>query len=344
MRGSSLGIDRMLRRLRIQYASDLHLELTDKTPFQPLLKPVAPVLALAGDIGRPDRQSYRDFLYHCSRNWDKVFVTAGNHEFYNTRASSHWKYAPPADTQTMYERLTMCREIASQFSNVHFLEKDRVDWQGVAFLGTTLWTDLANGSARAEAQTGMSDYRVIAARRSEEGVAQVATTDDTMNWHHESRAWLEQALDLCRRDQMPTVVLTHHLPSYDLNSPRFANSPLNPAFASHCDSLIRPPVRAWICGHTHAAANRLWKRDGQHIHGCINPRGYPGEKATGYSREIFVDISTEPDWDESRNLLLAAAAGAEDTTTTSAALRPAGSDAAPAPQSPAEQEQNWDWV
>jgi len=55
----------MLRRfLRIQYASDLHLEHYEKTVFQIMLKPSAPVLVLAGDVGQPGRRSYRDFLYY----------------------------------------------------------------------------------------------------------------------------------------------------------------------------------------------------------------------------------------------------------------------------------------
>lgn len=45
----------------IQYASDLHLEFGNRTAFQSIIKPVAKYLALAGDVGRPDQQSCRDF-------------------------------------------------------------------------------------------------------------------------------------------------------------------------------------------------------------------------------------------------------------------------------------------
>ena len=41
---------------RIQYASDLHLELYVKpVSFESILKPVAPYLALAGDVGHPEQ-------------------------------------------------------------------------------------------------------------------------------------------------------------------------------------------------------------------------------------------------------------------------------------------------
>jgi hypothetical protein len=71
--------------MMIQYVSDIHLEFHDKMntgSLQPLLfvKPVAPYLVLAGDIGVPDLKGYSVFLQWCSENWNAVFLVAGNHE------------------------------------------------------------------------------------------------------------------------------------------------------------------------------------------------------------------------------------------------------------------------
>lgn len=239
--------------LRIQYASDIHLEFRNDVSGPALLKPVAPVLALAGDIGDPRRRDYRDFLAYCSRSWDAVFFVAGNHEFYAKR--------PVAQT------LATLRDHAAAFHNVHFLERGRVDYDGVAFLGCTLWTDTT---------ATMRDYRMI-------------TT-----WHRRDRAWLTDAIANCKHTGTPAVVLTHHLPSYAFVASRYATSPINFCFASRCDDLLQPPVRAWIAGHTHAAVHRHWTFDGgEVVHGCVNPMGYPGETDTAYCREIFVDVSTE---------------------------------------------------
>lgn len=290
----------MLRRLCIQYASDLHLEFVNKIAYQQILTPVAPYLALAGDVGRPDKRLYRDFLQYCSQNWDDVFVVAGNHEFYNS-------YHMPVDAiQSMQNRRKACAAIAAEFPNVHFLDRRRVDRAGVAFLGATLWTDLRGHEDIANKY--MNDYKMIA-MVDDAGIRPLRPADTTEE-HLVDRAWLDSEISACEEEGRPAVVITHHLPSYDLISSRYADSPLNAAFASRCDDLIRAPVRAWIVGHTHCGAHRTWTRnDGAVILGAVNPRGYPGEHGTGYSREIFVDISTEPgNGGDTRDPLLVAAA------------------------------------
>lgn len=270
--------------MRIQYASELHLELHDNFVGPALLKPVAPVLALAGDIGNPYRREYRDFLAYCSQNWDTVFVVAGNHEFYNKR-----EIKPIRNPRTVSQTVAAIRDIVSEFGNVQYLERDRVDRGGVAFLGCTLWTDTSINPSLAAA--AMNDYRHI----TEDGVCPV-TPAVTTAWHRRDRAWLADAIGACADEGTPAVVLTHHLPSYAFVASRFAVSPVNFCFAGRCDDLLRPPVRAWIAGHTHAAVHRHWifgeGSARETLHGCVNPRGYPGEEGTGYCREIFVDIPT----------------------------------------------------
>lgn len=109
--------------VRIQVASDLHLERVLKTPFQPLLKPIAPILALAGNLGVPHTRSYRDLLFYCSRNWDQTILVGGNVEV-------------TADPQ-----LTRCASIAAGFPNVHFLHKRHVDCAGLTFIGAPQFAD-----------------------------------------------------------------------------------------------------------------------------------------------------------------------------------------------------------
>ncbi len=304
----------MMRRMRIQYASDLHLEHYDKVAFQPLLRPVAPTLVLAGDVGRPDRSTYRQFLQYCSSNWRDIFVVAGNHELYNSRHAGNWKHMPVGSVDTVQKRIDQCQRIADEFNNVHFLNRRRVDRDGVAFIGCTLWTDLSQGGA-VEAGRMMNDYRLIAVP-GEEGKPMPITPDITSAWHWKDRTWLDGEISACEEEGRPVVVITHHLPTHDLISANYKDHPLNAAFASHADELIRPLVRAWIAGHTHTGAHRTWRHeDGSVTLGAVNARGYPGEQGTGYSREIFVDISAEPgNGGDTRDPLLVGSADVEDVT------------------------------
>jgi hypothetical protein len=267
--------------MRIQYASDLHLEFRSG-PFSALLKPAAPILVLAGDIGRPDKPEYRNFLQYCSRNWDNTVVIAGNHELYNDKPESQWLLFPP---HTVAQRHGMCATAAAEFSNVHFLQQGRKVINGVAFLGATLWTDLRDSADALTAETRMNDYRLIADRLVEPITAALVN-----RWHWEDRMWLLREIAACAEEARPAVVVTHHLPSFQLIASRFAGAGrINAAFASDVEELVKPPVAAWIAGHTHVGAH-------VHINGvqvCVNPVGYPGEKDTGYCRELFLEISTE---------------------------------------------------
>jgi len=274
----------MLTRTRaiIQYASDLHLEFRGAVAWPTLLRPVAPILVLAGDLGNPQCQEYRNFLHWSSRNWAHVIVIAGNHELYNKKHASAWKHIAAELISTRDERLAACEEVSKAFTNVHFLQQKRVDINGIAFLGCTLWTDLSSPTDASTAIQGMNDYNYISIKEK-----QKATPADTTKWHQEDRAWLSTELSACNEMGTPAVVVTHHVPSRRLISPRFQHSPLNCCFAAaDCEDLIQAPVRAWIYGHTHQAATQSLNN----VQMVVNPAGYPGE-TTGYCREMVVDIS-----------------------------------------------------
>jgi hypothetical protein len=166
--------------LRIQYASGLHLERYFKTPFPPILKPSAPVLLLAGNIGRPDQRIYRDFLHYCSRSWKHTVVVAGPRELYSREIT----------TTAADRRLGQCEAVISEFQNVHFLERDSVTCEGVKILGTTLWSEPKS-----------DDYRYIYTD------GRLITEADTAAWFARDSAWLKDAVASCTE---PAIILTHH--------------------------------------------------------------------------------------------------------------------------------------
>ena len=72
--------------MKIQYASDLHLEFSENYSFlkRNPLKPVGDILVLAGDIGYLNDDNYRShsFWDWASDNFSQVIVVVGNHELY----------------------------------------------------------------------------------------------------------------------------------------------------------------------------------------------------------------------------------------------------------------------
>ena len=72
--------------MKIQYASDLHLEFAENASYlkHNPLKVVGDILILAGDIGYLGDQNYSQhpFWDWASENYRQVIVAMGNHEFY----------------------------------------------------------------------------------------------------------------------------------------------------------------------------------------------------------------------------------------------------------------------
>ena len=72
--------------MKIQYASDLHLEFHENSRWlkeNPLL-PVGDILVLAGDIGYLGDENYErhPFWDWCAENFRQTIVIPGNHELY----------------------------------------------------------------------------------------------------------------------------------------------------------------------------------------------------------------------------------------------------------------------
>ncbi len=281
---------RMASLCRIQYASDLHLEHYDKIAFPHLLRPCARILALAGDIGRPDHRLYSNFFEWAHDKWDHIFVVAGNHEFYNTKPYYKWDKSTP---QTMEERTEMCRAICGKWPNVHFMEKDELylPEYNTTILGTTLWTHIQEGDMPKALHT-MNDYNLIA--RKDKDSFRRFWPSDCMKLHKESVQWLNSRLHEWEERQKHVVVLTHHMPSYSLISEKYRHHPVNFCFASNLDEMIRSPIRAWICGHSHQQQVLDFDSPGKPIL-AINAYGYNLNEQFGYGPERVVSFDCSPE-------------------------------------------------
>ena len=103
--------------MRIQVASNLHLDRHAKVCPQLVLRPAAPILALTGNLGNPHLRTYRDLLFYCSQNWDRTIVIGGDLE------------------ESRDPHFIQCISVTEEFQNIQFLNKGRMDFRGITFLG-----------------------------------------------------------------------------------------------------------------------------------------------------------------------------------------------------------------
>jgi len=248
--------------MRIQYISDVHLEFLPKLPKIKVLEGVD-VLCLAGDIGYPYSGIYREFLIKMNSLFKKVFLITGNHEYYNSD-----KYG----SHTIDEVNETIASLISnhKLTNITFLNNSFEVYNDVLFAGTTLWSNIQSQNMNDICL--MNDFKQITD----------LTYDTYKLLHLKSCHFIENLLADVKTPAKKIVMMTHHLPSFDLIDERFTFSDTNCFYASKCDKYFVEPIKVWIYGHTHIP-NKTIKNNIQFV---CNPKGYPSEN-TSVKNEII---------------------------------------------------------
>ncbi|MBQ9184296.1 MAG: metallophosphoesterase [Bacteroidales bacterium] len=178
--------------MKIQYASDLHLEFEQNKQYieQGGIKPVGDVLVLAGDVSYlGDRKAWkRPFWDWCAEHFRETFVVPGNHEFYGGYDIGR--------TMADYE--------LELRPNVHYLNNRSIVLDDVELFFTTLWTRI-DPVWLWQVQRGMNDYRL--AKLS--GMRFCANDVDGL--HQRCLDWLSGTLAASVANHK--IVVTHHCPT-----------------------------------------------------------------------------------------------------------------------------------
>jgi predicted phosphodiesterase len=244
----------------IQITSDLHLEYHQHpVNISTFLTPKSPNLAILGDLGYPTLPNFKDFLKQVSKSYDHVFYVSGNHEYYNDK---------PMD-----EVKLMIHDVVSEFNNIYFLDNDAVYCDNVKILGTTLWTKILP-----TIKNNISNDHYHIKVKKDDQIVPLSFKDVNDMYYHNVK-FLETNIN---NDY--TLVLTHHLPSYQLITPRYKHFKHQYLFASSLDYLVRK-ADIWCSGHTHEPIQLK-------IGDClcaVNPYGYH-DKYQLYNKELVIKI------------------------------------------------------
>lgn len=249
--------------MKVHVISDLHTEFLNQYEFNKLLakyfrsKCIDTILILAGDIGNPFSDMYYNLLSHVSKLYTGIFLCAGNHEFYGSIDMDY-------TCDYIYE-------LCNKFDNVHFLNRNVFVFENFVILGCTLWTNIKS-SEKFNVKCTLNDYNLI----------KDFTISKCNKLHERDLTWLDNTLSNIKSKHV--IVVTHHLPTYDLLNSIYTSSLINSAFANtDCDELISK-TNYWICGHTHKF-KVIKKLDCTLI---CNPIGYKNENKQSNIYEFYL--------------------------------------------------------
>lgn len=217
--------------MKIQYASDLHLEFAENASYikHNPLEVVGDILVLAGDIGYLGDQNYsrHPFWDWASENYQQVIVAMGNHEFY--------KFFDISTLKNGFKQ-QIRHNVAAYYNSV-------VPIRDTDIIVSTLWSEIPLKDAAFTEQV-ISDFRRIMFKR------EFLTFSDFNREHRRCLNFIKNAVS--ESTSAHKIVVTHHVPSFRMLCPKFNDSKANGAFTVELEDFIEHSgIDYWIYGHSH---------------------------------------------------------------------------------------------
>lgn len=216
-------------KLKIQYASDLHLEFPQNSKFIKAnpLQPVGDILVLAGDIVPFAIMSQQDdFFNFLADHFEHTYWLPGNHEYY------HFDIADKSGV--LNERIK---------NNVTLVNNTSVVHSGVNMLFSTLWSQISVAN-QWQIERSLNDFHQIKHNGSH------FTSEHYNAFHHDCLDFIKQFVNQSNVDEL--VVFSHHCPTFLNYPPKYKGDALNEAFATELYDFIETSnISFWAYGHHH---------------------------------------------------------------------------------------------
>lgn len=191
------------------------------------LEPVGEILLLAGDIvpfvAAGEQKAFFDFV---SANFKLVYWLPGNHEYYGSDISQK--------SGVLNEKIR---------SNVFLVNNLSIRQNGVRFIFSTLWTKISPANNWL-IEKSVTDFHAIR----HNGYRFSAVSFNQL--HQDALHFIRK--ELSKNHDGPTLVATHHVPTFLKYPPFYKGSIINEAFAVELFDLIESSdIDYWIYGHHH---------------------------------------------------------------------------------------------
>lgn len=239
----------------LQILSDLHLDFHYNygKDFIRSIPKDCDVVIIAGDLCESKRvlSSLKMISDHL-KEIPCIYV-AGNHDFYGSKRS---------------EMLFSIEKYTSEnMDNIHFLENDHIDIDGVRFIGSTLW------------------FEYLGQSNSDSMIADFSSIKDI----YEFIPTAEETAIMYINNNMTdnSVIITHHLPLKQSVHPKFAGSEMNKYFlANNAYTIFNNNPKLAIHGHSHFKCDYVFKN----TRVVNNAYGYIGYDHEPSFEPLYVEV------------------------------------------------------
>ena len=231
------------KKILIQVYSDIHIELWNKLPVLPIK---AKYLFLAGDMCTLNHPLFYPLFDYCSSNWEKVFYTPGNHEYYSAKKNYN---------ELLFEYKYKLNE---RYKNVYFLDNEFVALnEEINVYGSTFWTK-SPFSRTNEAKMSINDYNNISYFNQNRRYPVNLDISYVNKLSETAYNSLDKYLNETNKK---TIIMTHFPPLRSGTSdPKYLHQErtINSYFSwpnETIDNLNLNNIPMWISGHTHWSYN-----------------------------------------------------------------------------------------
>ena len=244
----------------IQIISDIHLEFggvyekmesEDRFP-----KSCAPILALLGDIGYPQNETYWKFIDKIIDRFECIIIITGNHEYYQNEYHEVEHIIKdkitnnPLYVQKLKYLNNECLELPDILPNIRIL-------------GTTLWVNYPKAdeddNIAIQYEYRINDFRRIRfkdpSNEEKTDKTPLLTSVNVNQLHRDAVDFLEREMERARKDEQKVIILSHHAPT-NYNSIHPETDYKSDALAygmnyASMEYLFKAPLIGWFFGHTH---------------------------------------------------------------------------------------------
>ena len=222
--------------MKIQYASDLHLEFQENTDYliSNPLKVMGDILILAGDIHVINIPNFMDnpFWDWASKNYKQVIVAYGNHEFYHN-----------------YDLGTMKDGYKYKIrDNIYYYYNCVITIDNIDIIISTLWSYIYKENEMA-CVSSVNDFHQINYN------GKKLDAEAFNNEHKKCLNFIKKSMNESKAKTK--IIITHHVPSDLLNAEEFKGSAINNAFTVDLTDYIKTcGAKYWIFGHSHRNINK----------------------------------------------------------------------------------------